>query len=116
MAKETKSGSKRSDQAPKRRKSASEYRASHRAHSAASAERKRQAGLTRVSVWVPASDAEVLKLYAKGLCKGRLPDDIGCAQAGHGKITVIDVTPTRRTKKRTSQPCDERQQDLFGPN
>ena len=116
MAKETKSGSKRSDQDPKRRKSASEYRASHRAHSAASAERKRATGLVRLSVWVPLERSDDLKLYAKGLCEGRVPDDARRAQVGHGKITGIDITRTRRTKKRTSQPCDERQLELFGPN
>jgi hypothetical protein len=115
MAKDKKTPSKRSVQAPRRRKSAADHRAAHRRHSAASEERKRQAGLTRVSVWVPVSDAEVLKLYAKGLCEGNVPDDIGRSQAGNGKIAVIGVTPTRRTKKRTSQPCDERQLDLFGP-
>lgn len=115
MAKEIKSGSKRSDQDPKRRKSASEYRASHRIHSAASADRKRATGLVRLSVWVPLERSNDLKLYAKGLCEGRVPDDAGRAQAGHGKFTVIDFTPTRRTKKRASQPCDKRQLDLFDP-
>lgn len=115
MAKETKSGSKRIDQAPKRRKSASEYRASHRIHSAASADRKRATGLVRLSVWVPLERSDDLKLYAKGLCEGRVPDDAGRAQVGHGKITGIDITPTRRSKKRARQPCDKRQLDLFDP-
>ena len=115
MAKDKKTPSKRSVQAPRRRKSAADHRAAHRRHSAASVERKREAGLTRVSVWVPAGAADILKRFAKRLCEGHAPDDIGGAQAEVGKISVIGVTPTRRTKKRTSQPCDERQLDLFGP-
>lgn len=113
MAKDTRNSSKRSDQDPKRRKSAADFRAAHRIHSAASADRKRQAGMTRVSVWVPAWTADILKGFAKRLCEGHVPDDIGRNQAGDGKITVICVTPTRRTKKRKNQPCDERQLDLF---
>jgi len=36
---------------------------------AAMASRKRQQGLTKVSVWVPLSRASELKEYAKGLMK-----------------------------------------------
>jgi hypothetical protein len=109
MAQDTRNSSKRSD--PKRRKNAAEYRAAHRRHSAAAADRKREAGLIRLSVWVPSSAENSLKQFAKCLCKGHVPDDIGGTQAEDGKITVIGGTPTRRTKQR----CDERQLDLFDP-
>lgn len=106
MAKDNRNSSKRS---------AADHRASHRIHSAASAERKKAAGFVRLSVWVPAGDADVLKRFAKRLCEGRAPDDIGGAQARDGKTSVIGVTPTRRRKTRKNQPCDDRQLDLFGP-
>lgn len=106
MAKDNRNSSKRS---------AADHRASHRIHSAASAARKKAAGFVRLSVWVPAGAADVLKGFAMRLCEGRIPDDIGGAQAGDGKITGIGVTPTRRRKKRKNPPCDERQLDLFGP-
>ena len=112
MAKNNRKSSKRSD--PKRRKSAAAYRASHRRHSATSADRKREAGMTRISVWVPTGAADIVKGFAKRLCEGRGPDDIGRAQAGDGKITIIGVTPTQRRKTRKNQPCDDRQLDLFG--
>ena len=106
MAKNNRKSSKRSD--PKRRKSAAEYRAAHRRHSATSADRKREAGMTRISVWVPIGAADIVKGFAKRLCEGR-------AQAEDGKITIIGVTPTRRRKTRKNPPCDDRQMDFFGP-
>ena len=113
MAKGNRNSSQRRDRSSKRRKSAAEYRASHCIHSAASAERKREAGLTRVSVWVPAGDADVLKGFAKHLCQGRVPDDIGYSQATDGKITPLGITPAPRRKTRQKQSCDKRQLDLF---
>ncbi|MFV1874856.1 hypothetical protein [Nioella sp.] len=116
MAKDKKTRSKRSVQAPRRRKSAADHRAAHRRHSAASAERKREAGLTRVSVWVPAGAADILKRFAKRLCEGHAPDDIGRAQAGDGRIRRGGSIQPQPRKKRKAMPCDARQLDLFGPS
>lgn len=106
MAKDKKNSSKRS---------AADHRASHRQHSAASAERKRAAGLVRLSVWVPLERSDDLKFYAKGLCAGYIPDDIGRSPAGHGKIVGSGSIEPQLRKKRKAVPCDTRQLDLFGP-
>lgn len=115
MAKDTRTSSKRSDQGPKRRKSASDFRASHRVHSAASAERKKAAGFVRLSVWVPYEHANTMKHVAKCLCNGHDPAHIADRLAAERKLSDPYVTPTRRTEKRKNQPCDDRQMDLFGP-
>lgn len=116
MAKDNGNSSKRRDQGRNRKKSAADHRASHRIHSAASAERKKALGLVRLSVWVPRGHADALKHFARCLCDGYQPDHIKGAQAEERKITGIGVIPTRRRKKRKNQPCDERQRDLFGPD
>ena len=115
MAKNNRNSSNRSDQNPKRRRSAADHRASHRIHSAASAERKRVAGFVRLSVWVPSWAADILKRFAKRLCEGRVPDDIGHAQAGDGRIGGGGSIPPQPRRKRKAMPCDSRQLDLFGP-
>ena len=116
MAKDKKTRSKRSVRAPRRRKSAADHRAAHRRHSAASAERKREAGLTRVSVWVPAGAADILKGFAKRLCDGHDPAHIAGTQAAQEKSAGPDVVPSDRDKTRKASRPDERQLDLFGPN
>lgn len=115
MATDNRHSSKSSDQDPKRRKSAADFRASHRIHSAASAERKKALGFVRLSVWVPRGHADALKHFARCLCDGNQPDQIKGAQAEERTITGTGVIPTRRRKKRKNQPCDEGQLDLFGP-
>jgi hypothetical protein len=115
MAKDIRNSSKRSDQGPKRRKCAADYRASNRIRSAASADRKREAGLIRLSVWVPSWAEEILKRFAKRLCEGHVPDDIGRAQAGDGRISGGGSIPPQPRRKRKAMPCDDRQLDLFGP-
>ena len=96
------------------KKSGADYRASHRANSAASADRKRQAGMTRVSAWVPASSAEALKRYAKRLCEGHEPETNAGNQAGSGWVTLLVILFIgSRRKRKTPQP-DDRQRDLFG--
>ena len=97
------------------RKSGEDYRSSRRAYSAASAERKKATGMSRVSVWVPSWAAEVLKQFAKRLCEGRAPDDIGRAQAGDGKIGMGGSIQPQPRKRRKAIRCDARQLDLFGP-
>ena len=115
MAKDIRNSSKRSDPGPKRGKSASDFRASHRIHSAASAERNKAAGMCRVSVWVPSWAEEILKRFAKRLCEGRAPDDTGHAQAGDGPIGRGGSIQPQPRRKRKTMPCDARQLDLFGP-
>lgn len=95
--------------------SGEDYRASHRAYSAASVDRKKQAGMTRVSLWVPVSDAEALKRYAKGLCEGHEPEASSGDQAGERWLTVITVLFMAPRRKRTRARPDDRQLDLFGP-
>ncbi|WP_413855554.1 hypothetical protein [Albidovulum sp.] len=99
----------------KTKQSLATYKAKHRQYSAASAERKKAAGMCRVSVWVPSWAEDILKRFAKRLCEGRVPDDIGRAQAGHGKIGGRGSIPPRPRRKRKTMPCDARQLDLFGP-
>lgn len=111
MAKNITTGSKGSGS--KSKQSAASYRAKHRVHSADSADRKRAAGLVRLSVWVPLERSNDLKLYAKGLCDGRVPDHIGRAQAGEGKIVGNGSIEREGRKKRKEVPCDARQLDLF---
>lgn len=97
------------------RKNGEDYRASHRAYSAASANRKKAAGMCRVSVWVPYWAAELLKRFAKRLCEGRAPDDVERAQIGDGKICGCGSIPPQPRRKRKAMPSDSRQLDLFGP-
>jgi hypothetical protein len=97
------------------RKSGEDYRASRRAYSAASAGRKKSAGMCRVSVWVPSWTEEILKRFAKRLCEGHVPDDIGRGQAGDAKISGGGSIPHQPRRKRKAMPCDDRQLDLFGP-
>ena len=91
------------------------HKAKHRQYSAASADRKREAGLIRLSVWVPSWAENILKQFAKRLCEGRVPDDIGLAQAGHGKIVGSGSIGPQPRKRRKVVPCDAGQLDLFGP-
>lgn len=97
------------------KKSGADYRASHRANSAASADRKRQAGMTRVSAWVPASRAEALKRYAKSLCEGHEPEANADGQAGAGWRILLVILFIVSPRKRKSPRPDDRQRDLFGP-
>lgn len=98
----------------KTKQSLATYKAKHRKYSAASADRKKATGLIRVSVWVPVWAADILKRFAKRLCEGRVPDDIGRAQAGHGKIVGSGSIPPQPQRKRKAMRCDDRQLDLFG--
>lgn len=116
MAKDKRTSSKRSEQDPKRRKSAADHRASHRIHSAASAERKKAAGLVRLCVWVPREHANALKHFARCLSDGYQPDQIRGAQAEERKIAGTDAISPQRRKKRKAPLRDEGQLELFGPD
>jgi hypothetical protein len=99
----------------KKKQSASTYRAQHRRISAASAERKRQAGMTRLSVWVPQADADALRHFAKCLCEGHLPDRTGGNQTEERQISTKGIVSAAARRKPQSQTSDVRQLDLFGP-
>ena len=115
MAEDKKTRSKKSAQAPKRGKRAADHRAAHRRHSAASVERKREAGLTRVSVWVPTGAADILKQFAKRLCGGHVPQEVEGIETGERKNAGGGSTQAQPRRKRKAIPCDERPQALFGP-
>lgn len=97
------------------KKSGDDYRATNRVNSAASADRKKAMGMTRVSIWVPASGVDALKRYAKSLCEGHEPDTNAGDQVGSGWVTLLVILfiASRKTRKR-ARP-DDRQHDLFGP-
>ena len=96
------------------KKSGADYRASHRANSAASADRKGEAGMIRLSVWVPIWAAGILKSFAKSLCARRHPDDIAHPQAEDGHSAGSGSIPARTRNKRKAKPRDDGQLDLFG--
>ena len=113
MAKDIITGSK--EKGGKSKQSGASFRAKQRVYSAASADRKKAAGMCRVSVWVPLWAEEILKRFAKRLCEGHVPDDIGRAQAGDAKICGGGSVQPQPRRKRKAKPCDDRQLDLFGP-
>lgn len=98
-----------------RKQSSGTKRAKHRKISAASAERKRQAGMVRLSLWVPTCCAEDLRRFANSLQESRPT----CSSAdvrieGPALGTKADF-PAPPRRKRKAQSCDDRQLDLFGP-
>lgn len=99
----------------KTKQSLATYKAKHRQYSAASADRKRVAGLIRLCVWVPTRAEDILKQIAKRLCEGRVPDDIERTQAGDGQICGGGSVQPQPRKRRKAMPCDDRQLDLFDP-
>ena len=99
----------------KTKQSLATYKAKHRQYSAASADRKREGGLIRLSVWVPFWAENILKQFAKRLCEGRAPDDTGHAQAGDRPIGRGGSIQPQPRRKRKTMPCDARQLGLFGP-
>lgn len=113
MAKDITTGS--TGKSSKSKRSAASYRAKHRVNSAVSAERKREAGMIRLSVWVPIWAADILKSFAKSLCARRHPDDIAHPQAEDGPISGGGSIQPQPRRKRKTIPCDARQLDLFGP-
>ena len=113
MAKDIDEGSKKNGGA--RKQTGSTKRAKHRKVSAASAERKREAGLIRLSLWVPTSCADDLRRFANSLQEsGALNRSTGVPveEPTFATRAIIAAPPWR---KRKTQPCDDRQLDLFGP-
>ena len=98
-----------------KKQSGSTYRAQHRRISAASAERKRQAGMTRLCVWVPNTSADALRHFAKCLCEGHLPDGTGGNRTEERQTNTKGVISAAARRKPQSQTSDDRQLDLFGP-
>ncbi len=107
------------DETPKsggaRKQSGSTKRAKHRKISAASAERKRQAGMIRLSLWVPHSCADDLRRFANSLQEGRPPDSFAGVCIEELKIAAHAVIPAPPRRRRKAQQFDDRQLDLFGP-
>lgn len=97
------------------KKRGADYRASHRAYSAASADRKKAMGMTRVSIWVPASSVKALKRYAKSLCEGHEPETNAGDQVGSDWVTLLVILLIGSRRKRKTPWPDDRQRDLFGP-
>lgn len=113
MAKDIDEGSKKNGGA--RKQTGSTKRAKHRKISAASAERKREAGMIRLSLWVPTSCADDLRRFANSLQEsGALNRSTGVPveEPTFATRAVIAAPPRRMGKPR---PGDDRQLDLFGP-
>ena len=113
MAKDIDEGSKKNGGA--RRQTGSTKRAKHRKISAASAERKREAGMIRLSLWVPSSCADKLRRFANGLQESRPTDSSADVRVEELTFATKAVLPAPPRRKRKTQPCDDRQLDLFGP-
>ena len=97
------------------KKRGADYRASHRANSAASADRKKATGLIRVSVWVPVWAVDLLKRFAKRLCEGHRSDETECDQTIERQITANSAVSAMSRKARKRARPDDGQLDLFGP-
>lgn len=113
MAKDIITGSK--GKGVKSKQSGASFRAKHRVYSAASTDRKKGTGMTRVSVWVPVWAADLLKRFAKRLCEGHQPDHTECDQTKEGQITARSAVLATSRKARKRARLDDRQLDLFGP-
>lgn len=113
MAKDIDEDSKKNGGA--RKQTGSTKRAKHRKISAASAERKREAGMIRLSLWVPSVCADDLRRFADRLNEGLLVEGTdGVRVEGPTFATRADIpAPPRRRRK--ARQFDDRQLDLFGP-
>lgn len=113
MAKDIDEGSKKNGGA--RKQSGGTKRAKHRKISAASAERKREAGMIRLSLWVPTVCADDLRRFAGRLNEGPTVEGTGGVRIEEQTFVakaVIAAPPRRMRKPRSG---DDRQLDLFGP-
>lgn len=113
MAKDIDEDSKKNGGA--RKQTGSTKRAKHRKISAASAERKREAGMIRLSLWVPTSCADDLRRFANSLQEsGALNRSTGFV-IEEPKIAAHAASPDQPRRMRKPRPGDDRQLDLFGP-
>lgn len=113
MAKDIDEGSKKNGGA--RKQTGSTKRAKHRKLSAASAERKREAGLIRLSLWVPTSCADDLRRFANSLQESGLLKNSTGVLTEEPKIAVHGAFPAQPRRKRKPRSGDDRQLDLFAP-
>jgi hypothetical protein len=112
MAKDIDEGSKQNGGA--RKQGGGTKRAKHRMISAASAKRKRQAGMIRLSLWVPTACADDLRRLANSLQEsGPLNSSTGVL-IEEPKIAAHAAIPAQPRRMRKSRPGDDRQLDLFG--
>lgn len=112
MAKDIDEGSKKNGGA--RKQSGGAKRAQHRKISAASAERKRQAGMVRLSLWVPTSCADDLRRFANSLQESGLLKNSTGVLGEEPKIASHRAFPAQPRRMRKPRPGDDRQLDLFG--
>lgn len=113
MAKDIDEGSKKNGGA--RKQTGSTKRAKHRKISAASAERKRQAGMVRLSLWVPSVCANNLRRFADRLSEGRPVEGIEGVPIEEPRIAGHAAIPAPPRRKRRTRLGDDRQLELFGP-
>ena len=98
-----------------RKQTGTTKRAKHRKISAASAERKRRAGMVRLSLWVPSVCADDLRRFADRLNEGLLVEGTDGVRVEELTFATKAVLPAPPRRKRKTQPCDDRQLDLFAP-
>ena len=113
---------------PKTRKTESQRLAAHRAHCANSEDRKRDAGLERLTVWIPQSMRGHFKTLASAACNHHLrhPDSHAAApisaeivpqsprevSKAENPTLVIAVAPRKPSRNKAAKP-DPRQLSLF---
>lgn len=115
---------------PKTRKTESERLAAHRAYCATSEDRKREAGLERLTIWLPSNLRDRFKTLATDACDSHLrcvgpqtkaptfpeiiPDSTqGVATAANPAPMIVVAPP--KTPRNTKAKQDPRQLSLFGP-
>ena len=115
---------------PKTRKTESQRLAAHRAYCAASEDRKRGAGLERLTIWVPEALRDHFKTMASDACEDQLrhmgcptkapaiteitPESIqGVATATNPAPMIVVAPPKTARNKKAKQ--DPRQLSLFEP-
>ena len=113
MAKDIDEGSKKNGGA--RKQSGATKRAQHRKISAASAERKRQAGMVRLSLWVPTVCADDLRRFAGRLNEGPPVEGTEGVRIEEQTFVAKAASPAQPRRMRKPRPGDDRQLDLFGP-
>jgi len=98
-----------------RKQTGTTKRAKHRKISAASAERKRRAGMVRLSLWVPSVCADDLRRFADRLNEGLLVEGTDGVRVEGPTFATRAASPAQPRRMRKPRPGDDRQLDLFGP-
>ncbi|MCF8516455.1 MAG: hypothetical protein K9G72_19105 [Rhodobacteraceae bacterium] len=98
-----------------RKQTGTTKRAKHRKISAASAERKRRAGMVRLSLWVPTVCADDLRRFAGRLNEGPPVEGTEGVRIEEQTFVAKAASPAQPRRMRKPRPGDDRQLDLFGP-